>query len=72
MVHLSVFSLGSIVLASLAGFGNAQTGGTGSPTTTTKVVTAITTYCPSPTTLTYNNKTYTVTKATTLTITNCE
>ncbi|CAH0058173.1 unnamed protein product [Clonostachys solani] len=40
-------------------------------TTTTTVVTAITTYCPVPTTLTYNSQTYTVTEPTTLTITNC-
>lgn len=38
---------------------------------TTEVVTELTTYCPSPTTLTYNNVTYTVTKPTTLTVTNC-
>ncbi|KAF5023170.1 hypothetical protein F66182_4774 [Fusarium sp. NRRL 66182] len=38
---------------------------------TTEVVTAITTYCPEPTTLTYGDKTYTVTKETTLTITDC-
>lgn len=38
---------------------------------TTEVVTAITTFCPSPTTLTVNDKTYTVTSATTLTITDC-
>ncbi|KAM0345425.1 hypothetical protein ACHAPU_006588 [Fusarium lateritium] len=38
---------------------------------TTEVVTAITTYCPAPTTLTYGDKTYTVTKETTLTITDC-
>ncbi|KAH8669382.1 hypothetical protein BGZ61DRAFT_592454 [Ilyonectria robusta] len=41
------------------------------PVYTTEVVTAITTYCPEPTTLTYNNMTYTVTKPTTFTITNC-
>jgi len=37
----------------------------------TEVVTAYTTYCPAPTTIVYNDVTYTVTKATTLTITNC-
>ncbi|KAM5380353.1 hypothetical protein ACJZ2D_003455 [Fusarium nematophilum] len=41
------------------------------PVYTTEVVTAITTYCPEPTTLTYNNKTYTVTEPTTYTITDC-
>ncbi|KAH8888897.1 hypothetical protein GQ53DRAFT_826094 [Thozetella sp. PMI_491] len=40
-------------------------------TTTTEVVTAYTTYCPSPTTWAYKNHTYTVTKPTTITITNC-
>lgn len=39
--------------------------------TTTKVVEEYTTYCPHPTTLTYGEKTYTVTEATTLTITDC-
>jgi hypothetical protein len=38
---------------------------------TTEVVTALTTYCPAATQLTHNGKTYTVTSATTLTITNC-
>lgn len=37
----------------------------------TEVVTAYTTYCPSPTTFAHGNKTYTVTSATTLTITDC-
>lgn len=38
---------------------------------TTKVVTELTTYCPSATEVTYGTKTYTVTEATTLTITDC-
>jgi hypothetical protein len=38
---------------------------------TTEVVTAITTYCPGPTTLTHGSSTYTVTEATTLTISDC-
>ncbi|KAG5955206.1 hypothetical protein E4U58_007207 [Claviceps cyperi] len=38
---------------------------------TTQVVTALTTYCPLATILTYGNKTYTVKSATTLTITDC-
>lgn len=41
----------------------------GLPVTVTEVVTSFTTYCPAATTLTVNNKTYTVTEATTLTIT---
>ena len=40
-------------------------------TYTTEVVTAITTYCPEPTTVEYGGTTYTITKATTLTITDC-
>ncbi len=36
-----------------------------------QIVTAYTTYCPGPTTVVANNVTYTVTSATTLTITNC-
>lgn len=39
--------------------------------TKTKVVTEYTTYCPEPTHVTMNNKTYTVTEACTLTITDC-
>jgi hypothetical protein len=38
---------------------------------TTITTTAFTTYCPEPTTLTHGGKTYTVTTATTLTITDC-
>lgn len=43
------------------------------PTTyTTKIVSSLTTVCPSPTTVTYGTVTYTVTQATTLTITDCK
>lgn len=37
----------------------------------TEVVTSLTTYCPEATVLTLNSKTYTITEATTLTITDC-
>merc|ERR1712078_602616 len=37
----------------------------------TDVVTAYTTYCPNPTKITHKGETYTVSEATTLTITNC-
>jgi len=37
----------------------------------TSVVTAVTTYCPAATEVTYGGNTYTVTEATTLTITDC-
>ncbi|KAJ2993299.1 hypothetical protein NUW58_g1882 [Xylaria curta] len=40
-------------------------------TYTTKVVTSYETYCPGPTQITYGTNTYTVTEATTLTITDC-
>lgn len=42
-----------------------------SDTWTTSVVNSITTYCPSATEVTQGGKTYTVTEATTLTITDC-
>lgn len=38
---------------------------------TTEVVTAVTTFCPGPTTITHGENTYTVTEATTLTISDC-
>lgn len=44
---------------------------TGHVVYTTEVVTAITTYCPAATTMTFGNKTYTVTEPTTLTVTDC-
>ncbi|KAH0543809.1 hypothetical protein GP486_008548 [Trichoglossum hirsutum] len=37
----------------------------------TEVVTAYTTFCPGPTVISHAGETYTITKATTLTITNC-
>jgi len=40
-------------------------------TYTTEIVTALTTWCPASTQVTYGGSTYTVTEATTLTITNC-
>ncbi|EQK99519.1 hypothetical protein OCS_04770 [Ophiocordyceps sinensis CO18] len=40
-------------------------------TVVTEVVTAYTTYCPGPTHITHGDKVYTVTEATTLTITDC-
>lgn len=40
-------------------------------TYTTEVVTAVTTYCPEATELTYGGTTYTITEATTLTIKDC-
>jgi len=43
----------------------------GTVSTTTTVVSSYVTYCPYPTTITENGYEYTVTEATTLTITNC-
>ncbi|GAO18470.1 uncharacterized protein UV8b_07280 [Ustilaginoidea virens] len=40
-------------------------------TVVTEVVSSYVTYCPGPTQITHGNKTYTVTEATTLTITDC-
>lgn len=39
--------------------------------TTTETVSSFTTYCPLPTTVVQGNQTYTITSATTLTVTNC-
>ncbi|PFH55510.1 hypothetical protein XA68_18147 [Ophiocordyceps unilateralis] len=43
----------------------------GNATVVTEVVDVYTTYCPGPTQITHGSKTYTVTEATTLTITDC-
>jgi hypothetical protein len=59
---VSVLALAATASASY-GYGNVSY--------TTEVVTAYTTYCPEATQLTYNGQTYTITEATTLTITNC-
>ena len=53
-------------------YANATVTQTAAPTQyITEVVTAVTTFCPAPTTLTFNNHTYIVTSPTTLTITDC-
>ncbi|GAB1313891.1 Clock-controlled protein 6 [Madurella fahalii] len=57
----------AVVLALAAGASAFQ-----NVTYTTEVVTAITTFCPQPTEVEYGGHTYTVTEATTLTITNCD
>ncbi|KAH9999764.1 hypothetical protein F4779DRAFT_622626 [Xylariaceae sp. FL0662B] len=63
------FTLAAIALAAGAvadyPVGNATT------SFTTEIVTSYTTYCPGPTEITHGTKTYTVTEATTLTITDC-
>ncbi|KKA26582.1 hypothetical protein TD95_003963 [Thielaviopsis punctulata] len=61
------FSASVLVAASAVA---AQTG-VSNVTYVTDVVTAYTTFCPEATVLTYGGKTYSVTEATTLTITDC-
>ncbi|KAI9836877.1 MAG: hypothetical protein M1819_001042 [Sarea resinae] len=61
----------SIVAAAAALVAGVSAASNGTEVYTTEVVTAFTTYCPEATSLVHNNKTYTVTEATTLTITNC-
>jgi hypothetical protein len=66
----------ALTVAAMAGVSAAHGGiehpknGT-APAYVTEVVTAYTTYCPEPTEITHAGETYTVTEATTLTITNC-
>ncbi|KAI9848461.1 MAG: hypothetical protein M1837_000256 [Sclerophora amabilis] len=66
-------SAAALVAGASASYSNATIpSGTGShPVYTTEVLTAFTTYCPSPTEIVHSSKTYTVTEATTLTITDC-
>ncbi|RDW79718.1 hypothetical protein BP6252_04356 [Coleophoma cylindrospora] len=64
-----LFSAAAFAAGALAAYSNGTTNGT--VYYTTEVVTALTTFCPSATELTYNGVTYPVTEATTLTITNC-
>ncbi|KAL2175778.1 uncharacterized protein P884DRAFT_271098 [Thermothelomyces heterothallicus CBS 202.75] len=62
--------LTAAVLA-LASGAMAAVAGNGTVSYTTEVVTAVTTFCPGPTEIAYGSVTYTVTEATTLTITDC-
>lgn len=59
------------VAAALVGAVSAGYYNGSAPVYVTEIQTAYTTYCPGPTTLHYGTKTYTVTEATTLTITDC-
>jgi len=63
----------SIALTALAASVASASYGYGNTTayTTTEVVTSFTTFCPGPTQITHGTQVYTVTSATTLTITNC-
>ncbi|OAA41808.1 hypothetical protein NOR_05316 [Metarhizium rileyi] len=73
MNTLRMIALGSAVVSAsnIGGWDFKNSTGSGDVVYTTEVVTALTTYCPSPTTLHHGNKTYTVTAPTTLTITDC-
>jgi len=51
--------------------GAAMAQGFSNVTWTTEIVKSIVTYCPEPTKITHGGKTYTITSATTLTITDC-
>lgn len=68
-MQYSVVALAAFVASASANYYG--TNGTTTPVYTTEVVTEVVTYCPGPTTLTYGSSTYTVTEATTLTITDC-
>ncbi|GME75379.1 unnamed protein product [[Candida] boidinii] len=57
--------------SALAGYSNGTVSTITYETTVSEVVTAITTYCPEATEIVTNGVTYTVTGATTLTITDC-
>ncbi|KAM0718135.1 hypothetical protein Q7P37_006467 [Cladosporium fusiforme] len=65
----------AVAAATLAGAASASVaphhGNGTAPAYVTEVVTAYTTYCPEPTEITHAGETYTVSEATTLTITNC-
>ncbi|KAG5951473.1 hypothetical protein E4U53_003023 [Claviceps sorghi] len=67
MYSLKAFVVGAAVVSAEI----LQRNASGSAVYVTEVVTALTTYCPGPTAITVNNKTYTVTEPTTLTITDC-
>jgi hypothetical protein len=61
----------AVVLAAFVATASANYYNGTTPVYTTEVVTSYETYCPGPTTITYGESTYTVTEATTLTITDC-
>jgi len=69
-MQYSVVALAALVATASAGYYPAPSNGT-TPVYTTEVVTSYTTYCPGPTEVVHGSMTYTVTEATTLTITDC-
>lgn len=66
-----VLAAGSLLAAAAQASPVANGTASGAIVYTTEVLTALTTYCPAATTLVHGSKTYTVTEATTLTITDC-
>merc|ERR1712078_464849 len=67
----AVAAAGLAGAATAAHMGNSTMAASASDVYVTDVVTAYTTYCPEPTKITHKGETYTVSEATTLTITNC-
>ncbi|KAF7543209.1 hypothetical protein G7046_g10044 [Stylonectria norvegica] len=61
------FSAAAVIVAAAG----VSAGHVGNVSYTTEVVDVYTTYCPGPTELTHGGKTYTITEATTFTITDC-
>ncbi|KAG7905783.1 hypothetical protein KL907_002930 [Ogataea polymorpha] len=61
----------ALASAAFAAYSNGTVSTITYETTISEVVTALTTYCPEPTSIVTNGRTYTVTGATTLTITDC-
>ncbi|KAF3936989.1 hypothetical protein ABW19_dt0209101 [Dactylella cylindrospora] len=71
MKFSAVIAASATVAAAMAQYYEPEPVYNGTVSTTTTVVSSYVTYCPYPTTITEGDYTYTVTEATTLTITNC-
>jgi len=69
-MQYSVVALAALVASASASYYPAPSNAT-TPVYTTEVVTSYETYCPGPTEVVHGSMTYTVTEATTLTITDC-
>lgn len=65
------FSTVAAAAAFVAGTNAYSNSTSAAPVYVTEVVKSYTTYCPEPTKITHGHKTYTITSATTLTITDC-
>lgn len=70
-MKFTVAAIATFVGVASAGYANVTTVTIPCEITTSEVVTAYTTYCPEPTTIVEKNKTYTITKPGTVTITDC-